>query len=62
VAVSGSAESPCPVSGVKVLMLGSSLDLHPSAVELLSQAGCVVLLAYEGFAALASISDHQPDV
>ncbi len=61
-AVSEPAESQRPASGVKVLVIDPSLTVRRSAEELLSQAGCEVILAQDGFEALAMITDHRPDV
>ena len=50
------------VSGVKVMVIDDSNTIRRSAEIFLVQAGCQVILAEDGFDALAKISDHQPDV
>lgn len=49
-------------SGVKVMVIDDSNTIRRSAEIFLQQAGCTVILADDGFDALAKISDHQPDV
>jgi twitching motility two-component system response regulator PilG len=48
--------------GVKVMVIDDSNTIRRSAEIFLVQAGCTVILAEDGFDALAKISDHQPDV
>jgi twitching motility two-component system response regulator PilG len=48
--------------GVKVMVIDDSLTIRRSAEIFLTQAGCKVILAEDGFDALAKISDHQPDI
>ncbi|MEY2632003.1 MAG: hypothetical protein RIR00_657 [Pseudomonadota bacterium] len=48
--------------GVKVMVIDDSNTIRRSAEIFLVQAGCQVLLAEDGFDALAKIADHQPDV
>ncbi|MGH6753123.1 MAG: response regulator [Bradyrhizobium sp.] len=50
------------IQGVKVLVVDDSSTIRRSAEVFLQQAGCEVLLAEDGFAALAKIADHRPDV
>jgi twitching motility two-component system response regulator PilG len=50
------------LSGLKVMIIDDSNTIRRSAEIFLSQAGCQVLLAEDGFDALAKITDHQPDV
>jgi twitching motility two-component system response regulator PilG len=50
------------LSGLKVMIIDDSNTIRRSAEIFLSQAGCQVLLAEDGFDALAKIADHQPDV
>ncbi len=51
------------VSGpVKVLIIDDSNTIRKSAEIFLRQAGFEVILAEDGFDALAKISDHQPNV
>lgn len=51
-----------PLSGVKVLVIDDSNTIRRSAEIFLLQAGCTVILAEDGFDALAKIADHQPDL
>jgi len=48
--------------GVKVMVIDDSNTIRRSAEIFLLQAGCQVLLAEDGFDALAKVADHQPDV
>jgi len=48
--------------GVKVMVIDDSNTIRRSAEIFLVQAGCRVLLAEDGFDALAKIADHQPEV
>lgn len=50
------------LGGVKVMVIDDSNTIRRSAEIFLVQAGCRVILAEDGFDALAKISDHQPDV
>jgi twitching motility two-component system response regulator PilG len=50
------------LSGLKVMIIDDSNTIRRSAEIFLSQAGCQVLLAEDGFDALAKIADHNPDV
>ena len=50
------------LGGVKVMVIDDSNTIRRSAEIFLVQAGCKVILAEDGFDALAKISDHQPDV
>jgi twitching motility two-component system response regulator PilG len=54
-----SASSPGPV---RVLVIDDSNTIRRSAELFLRQAGFEVILAEDGFDALAKISDHQPQV
>ena len=47
---------------IKVLVVDDSNTIRRSAEIFLTQAGCQVLLAEDGFDALAKITDHLPDV
>ncbi len=49
-------------AGIKVLVIDDSNTIRRSAEMYLRQAGYVVLLAEDGFDALAKISDHRPQV
>ncbi|MGA8051581.1 MAG: response regulator [Burkholderiales bacterium] len=50
------------LAGVKVMVIDDSNTIRRSAEIFLLQAGCAVILAEDGFDALAKIADHQPDV
>ena len=50
------------LQGVKVLVIDDSNTLRRSAEIFLLQAGCTVILAEDGFDALAKIADHQPNI
>jgi twitching motility two-component system response regulator PilG len=53
---------PNPLSGVKVMVIDDSNTIRRSAEIFLLQAGCTVILAEDGFDALAKIADHQPNM
>jgi twitching motility two-component system response regulator PilG len=50
------------LSGIKVMIIDDSNTIRRSAEIFLSQAGCQVILAEDGFDALAKITDHLPEV
>ncbi|MDD3352129.1 response regulator [Zoogloea sp.] len=50
------------LSGIKVMVIDDSNTIRRSAEIFLAQAGCQVVLAEDGFDALAKISDHAPDL
>ena len=50
------------IAGLKVMVIDDSNTIRRSAEIFLTQAGCQVLLAEDGFDALAKITDHHPDV
>ncbi len=50
------------LAGVKVMVIDDSNTIRRSAEIFLAQAGCQVILAEDGFDALAKITDHQPDL
>jgi twitching motility two-component system response regulator PilG len=50
------------LTGLKVMVIDDSNTIRRSAEIFLAQAGCQVLLAEDGFDALAKITDHHPDV
>ncbi len=50
------------LSGVRVMVIDDSNTIRRSAEIFLMQAGCQVILADNGFDALAKIADHQPDL
>jgi twitching motility two-component system response regulator PilG len=47
---------------LKVMVIDDSNTIRRSAEIFLAQAGCEVVLAEDGFDALAKITDHLPDV
>jgi twitching motility two-component system response regulator PilG len=49
------------LSGIKVMVIDDSNTIR-SAEIFLAQAGCQVVLAEDGFDALAKITDHAPDL
>ncbi len=53
---------PVSLNGVKVMVIDDSNTIRRSAEIFLSQAGCQVVLAEDGFDALAKIADHHPDI
>ncbi|GAB2181106.1 twitching motility response regulator PilG [Denitratisoma sp. agr-D3] len=48
------------LSGLKVMVIDDSSTIRRSAELFLSQAGCQVVLAEDGFDALAKLVDEQP--
>src|SRR5438045_2486464 len=50
------------LEGIKVMVIDDSNTIRRSAEIFLLQAGCTVILAENGFDALAKIADHQPDL
>ncbi|MBL8489150.1 MAG: twitching motility response regulator PilG [Rhodocyclaceae bacterium] len=50
------------LAGVKVMVIDDSNTIRKSAEIFLMQSGCTVVLAEDGFDALAKIADHQPDI
>src|SRR3979409_1842368 len=50
------------LTGVRVMGIDDSNTIRRSAEIFLMQAGCQVILADNGFDALAKIADHQPDL
>ncbi len=50
------------LAGIKVMVIDDSNTIRRSAEIFLLQAGCTVILAEDGFDALAKIADHQPDL
>jgi twitching motility two-component system response regulator PilG len=54
--------SRTPLQGIKVMVIDDSNTIRRSAEIFLLQAGCTVILAEDGFDALAKITDHQPDL
>ena len=56
------AESKGSLAGVKVMVIDDSNTIRRSAEIFLLQAGATVILAEDGFDALAKIADYQPEV
>jgi twitching motility two-component system response regulator PilG len=54
--------APPKLAGVKVMVIDDSNTIRKSAEIFLKQAGAQVVLAEDGFDALAKINDHLPDV
>jgi len=54
--------SDAGVGSIKVLVIDDSNTIRRSAEIFLMQAGCLVILAENGFDALSKIADHQPDL
>lgn len=50
------------IAGLKVMVIDDSNTIRRSAEIFLKQAKCEVILAEDGFDALAKISDHVPDI
>ena len=50
------------LNGAKVMVIDDSNTIRRSAEIFLVQAGCQVVLAEDGFDALAKINDHLPNV
>jgi len=50
------------IRGRKVMVIDDSNTIRRSAEIFLTQAGCQVILAQDGFEALAKINDHQPSI
>ena len=50
------------LSGIKVMVIDDSNTIRKTAEIFLLQAGAQVVLAEDGFDALAKINDHQPHV
>jgi twitching motility two-component system response regulator PilG len=50
------------LTGLKVMVIDDSNTIRKSAELFLAAAGCQVLLAEDGFDALAKINDHAPNV
>jgi twitching motility two-component system response regulator PilG len=55
-------QSNLATKGVKVMVIDDSNTIRRSAEIFLLQAGYQVILAEDGFDALAKIADHQPDI
>jgi twitching motility two-component system response regulator PilG len=53
---------PAPITGAKVLVIDDSNTIRRSAEIFLGQGGHQVVLAEDGFDALAKVNDHTPDL
>lgn len=51
-----------PLLGVKVVLIDDSNTIRRSGEIFLSQAGCQVVLAEDGFDGLSKVVDAQPDI
>ena len=51
-----------PLLGVKVVLIDDSNTIRRSGEIFLSQAGCRVVLAEDGFDGLSKVADTQPDI
>jgi len=58
----GPVAAPANVAGLKVMVIDDSNTIRRSAEIFLGQAGCKVILAEDGFDALAKIADHEPEL
>jgi twitching motility two-component system response regulator PilG len=57
-----SNQAPTVATGIKVLVIDDSNTIRRSAEIFLKQGGYEVLLAEDGFDALAKVNDHGPDL
>jgi twitching motility two-component system response regulator PilG len=57
-----SAQDFTPIRGTRVMVIDDSNTIRRSAEIFLKQAGCEVILANDGFEALAKVADHQPAI
>ena len=55
-------DNPNDLAGTKVMVIDDSNTIRRSAEIFLLQTWCEVILAEDGFDALAKITDHQPQV
>ncbi len=51
-----------PLSGIKVVLIDDSNTIRRSGEIFLSQAGCQVILAEDGFDALSKVVDQKPQI
>lgn len=51
-----------PLSGIKVVLIDDSNTIRRSGEIFLSQAGCQVILAEDGFDALYKVVDQKPQI
>ncbi len=57
-----SSQGPTGAAGIKVLVIDDSNTIRRIAEIFLKQGGYDVLLAEDGFDALAKVNDHDPDL
>lgn len=50
------------LSGIKVMVIDDSNTIRRSAEIFLGKSGCQIILAEDGFDALAKIADNNPDI
>lgn len=50
------------LQGLKIMVIDDSSTIRRSAEIFLKQVACEVILAQDGFEALAKINDHHPDL
>lgn len=50
------------MNGIKVLVVDDSSTIRRSAEIFLSDSGCEIILATDGFDALAKVVENQPDI
>lgn len=55
-------EDRARLAGVKVLVIDDSNTIRRSADAFLKQVQCEVILAQDGFEALAKVAQHRPDL
>jgi twitching motility two-component system response regulator PilG len=58
----GAMEAAAATTGAKVLVIDDSNTIRRSAEIFLRQGGHEVVLAEDGFDALAKVNDHQPEL
>jgi twitching motility two-component system response regulator PilG len=58
----GNLNNANDLAGARVMVIDDSNTIRRSAEIFLLKAGCEVILAEDGFDALAKIADHQPEV
>ncbi|MBI1174090.1 MAG: response regulator [Sideroxydans sp.] len=51
-----------PLTGVRVVLIDDSNTIRRSGEIFLSQAGCQVVLAEDGFDGLSKVVDNKPDI
>ncbi len=51
-----------PLSGIKVLLIDDSNTIRRSGEIFLRDAGCVVVLAEDGFDGVSKVVEHHPDL